>query len=85
MFNRLNKFRFPPGEKVDFVCRKTTLQIEAVVSWFAGQFEINRGGKTLAWIYGSEVVNSDPLVPKAIWELDGSEHLYDVLSIQIIK
>ena len=78
MLNRLNKFRFLSGEKVSFVFCKATLRIEADAVRSADQFEANKGGKSFAWIYGSEQMDSDPLVPKAIWGFNGSEHLNEI-------
>jgi L-fucose/D-arabinose isomerase len=83
MLNRLNKFRFPLQEKVGFVLRKTTLRVEAIAVSHACQLEKKWTEKSFAWIFGSEKMDSDPLIPKAIWELNGSERLYDILSIRM--
>jgi L-fucose isomerase-like protein len=72
MLNRLIKFRIPSGEKVD---SETTLWIKADTISSAGQFEIKKDGKSFAWIFGGEKMDLDPLIPKAIWELNGSERL----------
>ncbi len=80
MLNRLNNFRFPTGEKVD---SESTLWIKADTISSAGQFETKKDGKSFTWIYGGEKMDLDPLIPKAIWELNGSERLYDILSIRM--
>jgi len=84
MLNRLNKFRFPLQEKVGFVLRKTTLRVEAVAVSHACQLEKKWVEKSFAWIYEGEKMDSDPLSSKVIWGFNGSERLYDVLSIQKI-
>lgn len=85
MLKRLSKFRFPLQEKVGFVLRKTTLRVEEVAVSHACQLEKKWTKKSFAWIFGSEKMDLDPLIPKTIWELNGSEHLYGVLSIQMNK
>ena len=69
-----NKFRFP-REKVECVISKTTFLIKAIAINFTCQFEKRLDGKSFAWIYGSEEMDSDPLISKAIWRFNGSEHL----------
>jgi L-fucose isomerase-like protein len=73
MLNRLIKFRIPSGEKVD---SESTLWIEADAISSACQFENKRDGNSFTWIYGSEQMDSDPLIPKVIWGFSGSEFLY---------
>jgi L-fucose/D-arabinose isomerase len=73
-----NTFRFPSGEKVECVISGTTIGGAADAARCADQFE-SEGGVSLtvtsAWCYGSEVMNSNPLIPKAIWGFNGSECL----------
>lgn len=72
-----NNLRFPSGEKVECVISKTTIGGVADAARCADQFEREGVGISLtvtpAWCYGSEVMDSDPLIPKAIWGFNGSE------------
>jgi L-fucose isomerase len=72
-----NNLRFPSGEKVECVISETTIGGVADAAKCADQFEREGVGVSLtvtpAWCYGSEVMDSDPLVPKAIWGFNGSE------------
>ncbi len=74
MLNRLNKFRFPLREKVGFVFCNTTFQIEANAVITSCHFK-EKWTESFAWIYESEVTNSDPLVPNTIWGYNGSGFL----------
>ncbi len=72
-----NNLRFPSGEKVECVISETTIGGVADAARCADQFEREGVGVSLtvtpAWCYGSEVMDSDPLIPKAIWGFNGSE------------
>lgn len=72
-----NNLRFPSGEKVECVISETTIGGVADAARCADQFEHEGVSVSLtvtpAWCYGSEVMDSDPLVPKAIWGFNGSE------------
>ena len=72
-----NNLRFPSGEKVECVISETTIGGVADAARCADQFEREGVGVSLtvtpAWCYGSEVMDSEPLVPKAIWGFNGSE------------
>lgn len=72
---KTKNFRFPTEEKVECVISTTTSLIKAVAINFACQFEKRLDGKFFACIYGSEEMDSDPLISKAIWRFNGSEHL----------
>ena len=69
--------RFPSGEKVECVIADTTIGGVADAAYCADKF--NREGVTVSltvtpcWCYGTEVMDSDPLLPKAIWGFNGSE------------
>jgi L-fucose/D-arabinose isomerase len=72
-----DNLRFPSGEKVECVISETTIGGVADAAKCADLFEREGVGVSLtvtpAWCYGSEVMDSDPLVPKAIWGFNGSE------------
>ena len=69
--------RFPSGEKVECVISDTTIGGVADAAYCADQFE--REGVevsltvTPCWCYGTEVMDSNPWIPKAIWGFNGSE------------
>ncbi len=69
--------RFPSGEHVECVISNTTIGGVADAARCADQFA--REGVevsltvTPAWCYGTEVMDADPLIPKAIWGFNGSE------------
>jgi len=69
--------RFPSGEQVECVISNTTIGGVADAARCADQFA--REGVevsltvTPAWCYGTEVMDADPLIPKAIWGFNGSE------------
>jgi L-fucose/D-arabinose isomerase len=72
-----SKLRFPSGEKVQCVISETTIGGVADAARCAEQFSRENVGVSLtvtpAWCYGTEVMDSDPLIPKAIWGFNGSE------------
>lgn len=69
--------RFPSGEKVECVIAESTIGGVADAARCADFF--NREGVgvsltvTACWCYGSEVMDSDPLLPKAVWGFNGTE------------
>jgi L-fucose/D-arabinose isomerase len=69
--------RFPSGEKVECVISDTTIGGVADAAQCADQFEREGVGVSLtvtpAWCYGTEVMDTDPLIPKAIWGFNGTE------------
>jgi L-fucose/D-arabinose isomerase len=69
--------RFPSGEKVVCIISETTIGGVADAARCADQFNREGVGVSLtvtsSWCYGSEVMDSDPLIPKAIWGFNGSE------------
>jgi L-fucose isomerase len=72
-----NNLRFPSGEKVEVVISDTTIGGVADAAHCADQFA--REGVevsltvTPCWCYGTEVMDTDPLIPKAIWGFNGTE------------
>ncbi len=72
-----SRLRFPSGEKVQCVISETTIGGVADAAKCAQLFK-EEGVEvsltvTSSWCYGSEVMDSDPLIPKAIWGFNGSE------------
>lgn len=69
--------RFPSGEKVECVISETTIGGVADAARCADQFAREGVGVSLTvtpcWCYGSEVMDSDPLLPKAVWGFNGTE------------
>lgn len=69
--------KFPSGEKVECVISHTTIGGVADAAHCADQFARDGVGVSLtvtpAWCYGTEVMDSDPLIPKAIWGFNGTE------------
>jgi L-fucose/D-arabinose isomerase len=69
--------RFPGGEKVECIISETTIGGVADAARCADQFDRDGVGVSLTvtscWCYGTEVMDSDPLIPKAIWGFNGTE------------
>lgn len=69
--------RFPSGEKVECIISDTTIGGVADAARCAEQFSREGVGVSLTvtpcWCYGTEVMDSDPLIPKAIWGFNGTE------------
>jgi len=69
--------RFPSGEKVECVISDTTIGGVADAASCADQFK--REGVevsltvTPCWCYGTEVMDTDPSIPKAVWGFNGTE------------
>ncbi len=69
--------RFPSGEKVECVIADTTIGGVADAAHCADKF--NREGVVVSltvtpcWCYGTEVMDTDPLIPKAVWGFNGTE------------
>ncbi|WP_406683206.1 L-fucose isomerase [Seonamhaeicola sp. MEBiC1930] len=68
---------FPSGEKVECVIADTTIGGVADAAACADKFK--REGVevsitvTPCWCYGTEVMDTDPLIPKAVWGFNGTE------------
>ena len=69
--------RFPSGEQVECVISETTVGGVADAAMCADQFEREGVGVSLTvtpcWCYGTEVMDTNPLIPKAIWGFNGTE------------
>lgn len=69
--------RFPSGEKVECVISDTSIGGVADAARCAEQFSREGVGVSLTvtpcWCYGTEVMDSDPMMPKAIWGFNGTE------------
>jgi len=69
--------RFPGGEKVECVIADTTIGGVAEAAMSADKFEREGVGVSLtvtpAWCYGTEVMDANPSVPKAVWGFNGTE------------
>jgi L-fucose isomerase len=69
--------RFPGGEKVECVIADTTIGGVADAAFCADKFEKEGVGVSLTvtpcWCYGTEVMDSNPLTPKAVWGFNGTE------------
>ncbi len=69
--------RFPGGERVECVIADTTIGGVAEAALCADKFEREGVGVSLTvtpcWCYGTEVMDTNSMVPKAIWGFNGSE------------
>lgn len=69
--------RFPSGEKVECVIADTTIGGVADAALCADKFEKEGVGVSLTvtpcWCYGTEVMDTTPMLPKAVWGFNGTE------------
>src|SRR6056297_1965520 len=69
--------RFPSGDKVECVIADTDIGGVAEAAMCADKFKREGVGVSLTvtpcWCYGTEVMDTDPLIPKAIWGFNGTE------------
>jgi L-fucose isomerase len=69
--------RFPSGEKVECVIADTTIGGVADAAFCADKFEKEGVGVSLTvtpcWCYGTEVMDTTPMIPKAVWGFNGTE------------
>lgn len=69
--------RFPGGEAVECVIADTTIGGVAEAAMCADKFEREGVGVSLTvtpcWCYGTEVMDSNPWIPKAVWGFNGTE------------
>jgi L-fucose isomerase len=69
--------RFPSGEKVECVIADTTIGGVADAAMCADKFEKEGVGVSLTvtpcWCYGTEVMDTTPLLPRAVWGFNGTE------------
>ncbi|MBU3114734.1 L-fucose isomerase [Clostridium lacusfryxellense] len=73
----VENLRYPNGKKVECVIADTTIGGVAEASRCADKFLKAGVGLTITvtpcWCYGSETIDMDPLMPKAIWGFNGTE------------
>ena len=69
--------RYPDGSKVECVIADTTIGGVAEAAAAAEKFRREGVGVSITvtpcWCYGSETMDMDPLVPKAVWGFNGTE------------
>lgn len=69
--------RFPSGEQVECVIADTCIGGVAEAAMCAEKFKQEGVGVSLTvtpcWCYGTEVMDTDPLLPKAVWGFNGTE------------
>jgi len=69
--------RFPGGEKIECVIADTTIGGVAEAAMCSEKFARSGVGISLTvtpcWCYGTEVMDTDPLLPKAVWGFNGTE------------
>ena len=69
--------RFASGEQVECVIADTTIGGVADAAACADKFQREGVGVSLTvtpcWCYGTEVMDTDPLLPKAVWGFNGTE------------
>jgi L-fucose isomerase len=72
-----NNLRHPNGKEVECVIADNTIGGVAEAAECAEKFKQERVGVSLTvtpcWCYGTEVMDSDPLIPKAVWGFNGTE------------
>lgn len=68
---------YPSGEKVECVLADTCIGGVAEAAMCANKFKKAGVGVSLTvtpcWCYGTEVMDTDPLLPKAVWGFNGTE------------
>nr|WP_321485378.1 L-fucose isomerase [uncultured Draconibacterium sp.] len=71
------QLRFPSGETVECVIADTCIGGVAEAALCAEKFRKEGVGVSLTvtpcWCYGTEVMDTDPLLPKAVWGFNGTE------------
>ncbi len=69
--------RLPGGQKIECVIADTTIGGVAEAAMCAEKFARSGVGISLTvtpcWCYGTEVMDTDPLLPKAVWGFNGTE------------
>ncbi len=69
--------RFPNGEKIECIIADSTIGGVAEAAMCAEKFARSGVGVSLTvspcWCYGTEVMDTDPLIPKAVWGFNGTE------------
>lgn len=71
------QLKFPSGETVECVIADTCIGGVAEAALCAEKFRKEGVGVSLTvtpcWCYGTEVMDTDPLIPKAVWGFNGTE------------
>ena len=71
------KLRHPTGHPVECVIADTCIGGVAEAAACAEKFKLHNVGVSLTvtpcWCYGSETMDMDPLIPKAVWGFNGTE------------
>jgi L-fucose isomerase len=69
--------RYPDGSPVECIIADSCIGGVAEAAACAAKFSAHRVGVSLSvtpcWCYGSETMDTDPLLPKAIWGFNGTE------------
>jgi L-fucose isomerase len=69
--------RFPSGDEVECVIADTTIGGVAEAAMCADKFDREGVGASLtvtsSWCYGTEVMDTNPGIPKAVWGFNGTE------------
>ncbi|MCG8473962.1 MAG: L-fucose isomerase, partial [Cytophagales bacterium] len=69
--------RYPNGDKVECVIADTNIGGVAEAAMCAEKFKREGVGVSLTvtpcWCYGTEVMDADPLMPKAVWGFNGTQ------------
>ena len=72
-----NELRYPDGTPVECVISDTCIGGVREAAACAAKFEAENVGLSLSvtpcWCYGSETMDMNPLIPKAIWGFNGTE------------
>jgi L-fucose isomerase len=72
-----SELKYPNGKPVECVIADTTIGGVAEAAMCAEKFRKSGVGISLTvtpcWCYGSETIDMDPLIPKAIWGFNGTE------------
>ncbi len=69
--------RFPNGEQIECIIADSTIGGVAEAALCAEKFARSGVGVSLTvspcWCYGTEVMDTDPMLPKAVWGFNGTE------------
>jgi len=72
-----DNLRFPGGEKIECILSDTTIGGVAEAAMCADKFEREGVGVSLTvtpcWCYGTEVMDANSRIPKAVWGFNGTE------------
>ena len=72
-----DNLKYPDGSKVECVIADTTIGGRFEAAQCANKFAANNVGVSLSvtpcWCYGTETMDIDPTIPKAVWGFNGTE------------